>query len=333
MIRTIIPVAGIGTKLRPHTHTQPKPLIPVAGKPILGHIVDSLIRVGLNDFVFIVGYLGEKIEQYILENYGSSCKVDFVKQEPREGIAHALWLSIPKMQDQSEILIALGDTIIDIDSTEFLKNPYSVLAVDEVENPRLFGVAALDEEGFINHLVEKPTIPRSNLALVGWYKIKEVQPLISCIQYLIENQLRTHTEYHLTDALMLMVNQGIKIRTHRVNRWFDCGKKDSLLLTNRILLEKNEKIHPGVQVNNSIIINPVSLSEGVKITDSIVGPFVAVGENVVVEKTILSDSIIGSYSRLESIILKHSVVGNDATLKGKSQSVNIGDSTEIDFNE
>ncbi len=334
-MKAIIPVAGAGTKLRPHTHTQPKPLIPVAGRPILGHILDNLIAAGIQDFVFIIGYLGEKIEEFIQEEYGDRIHAEFVIQGPREGLAHAIGMASEEIKASNDgILIVLGDTIVDIDYPGILASEYSVLGVDTVEDPRSFGVAKLNEEGFITSLVEKPSIPKSNLALAGIYRIRETDALLNAIEHLISNQIRTQTEFHLTDALMRMVEDGIRMKTIKVNNWFDCGKKETLLSTNRILLGRQDiSIHQPEGLENSILVQPVSIAKGAKIRNSIIGPFVAIGAGVIMENSIVSDSIIGEYSQLDSIILKCSVVGNDAILKGKSQSVNIGDSTEIDFNE
>jgi len=333
-MKAIIPVAGAGTKLRPHTHTQPKPLIPVAGQPILGHILDSLIVAGIDDFVFIIGYLGEQIEEYVQDVYGDRIKSRFVVQGPREGLAHAIGLASKEiLASEDGILIVLGDTIVDVDYDTILKSPHSILGVDTVEDPRYFGVARLDAEGNISALTEKPNIPKSNLALAGVYCIRETKALLDAIDHIISNKLRTQTEFHLTDALMYMIEQGIKMKTLKVNNWFDCGKKDTLLATNRILLGRKVIGVPYTEgLENSIIVPPVSIAPGCQIKNSIIGPYVAIGKGVSIQNTILSDCILGDYSLLDSIILKGSVIGNDAILKGKSQSVNIGDSTEIDFN-
>lgn len=334
-MKAIIPVAGAGTKLRPHTHTQPKPLIPVAGQPILGHILDSLIKAGIHDFVFIIGYLGEKIEEFVQEQYGSRIQAEFVVQGPRAGLAHAIGMASGLIKDSSDgILIVLGDTIVDVDYPAILESPISILGVDTVEDPRAFGVARLDADGFITGLIEKPSIPKSNLALAGIYFIREPEKLLEAIEYNIQHKIQTQTEYHLTDALMRMLEQGVRMKTQKVINWFDCGKKETLLATNRILLGRKDVEQMSVEgMENTILVQPVSIAKGAVLRNSIIGPFVAIGSGVVIENSIVSDSIIGEYSQLDSIILKSSVVGNDAILKGKSQSVNIGDSTEIDFND
>ncbi len=332
MIKAVIPVAGVGTTLRPHTHTQPKPLIPVAGKPILGHIIENLLSVGIKDFVFVIGYLGEKIEDFVRAKYEGKINMEFVLQSPREGTGHAIWVARNAFMDAEEILIVLGDTIFDVDLKSVLMAPCSTVGVQVVDDPRKFGVAMLDENGFVTSVVEKPRIPRSNLALVGIYRIKEVNALVDALQSLISNKQRgDRNEYHLTDAIMKMIASGMRLRTHMVDNWFDCGQKESLLQTNRILLERIQNL-PDYAFPNCVILHPVHISENCTIEGSIIGPNVAVAENAVIRNSIVRNSILGAYSQLDSIVLDGSIIGNDASLRGKSNSVNIGDNTEIDFN-
>jgi len=186
-MKAIIPVAGAGTRLRPHTYTQPKPLIPVAGKTIISFIVDELVEVGITDFVFIIGYLGEKIKNYLEKKYPDLNK-EFVQQNSREGIAHALWTAKKTFDDAEEIIIVFGDTIIDLDLQNVLKEPSSCLCVKQVKDPREFGVVEFDDKGIVRKVVEKPNIPKSNMAMVGFYKIKEVSTLIEVIEHNIENK-------------------------------------------------------------------------------------------------------------------------------------------------
>jgi glucose-1-phosphate thymidylyltransferase len=332
MIKAIIPVAGVGTTLRPHTHTQPKPLIPVAGKPILGHIIENLMSAGIKDFVFVIGYLGEKIEEFVRSRYGDQIQLEFVVQSPREGTGHAIWVARNAFLDASEILIVLGDTIFDVDLKGVLLAPTSTVGVQVVDDPRKFGVAMLDENGFVTNVVEKPRIPKSNLALVGIYRIKEVMALVEALHVLISNKERgERNEYHLTDAIMKMIQSGLRLRTHMVDNWFDCGQKESLLQTNRILLDRIEEL-PTYNFADCVILHPVHISENCTIEGSIIGPNVAIAENAVIRNSIVRNSILGAYSHLDSIVLDGSVIGNDASLRGKSNSVNIGDNTEIDFN-
>jgi glucose-1-phosphate thymidylyltransferase len=330
-LKAIIPVAGIGSRLRPHTHTQPKALVPVAGKPILAHIVDNLCDAGIHEFIFIVGYLGDKIEEYIKTHYSNIDK-QFIIQDPREGIGHAIWLARDAVKENDELLIALGDTVFDIDLKQVINQKESSLGVKKVDDPRSFGVAELSDQGLIRNLVEKPPIPKSNMALVGLYKIKEGRLLMDALAENIKNNLRTYEEFQLTDGIMMLINKGVRIKTFSVENWYDCGTKESLLETNAVLLRKHQsEQHAKYNFENTIIIPPVSIAADCKIANSIIGPNVSIGNNSIVNDSILKDAIIGSFSELKNAVLHHSVIGSDASLHGLSQSLNIGDSTEIDF--
>ncbi|MDZ4840011.1 MAG: sugar phosphate nucleotidyltransferase [Bacteroidota bacterium] len=329
-MKAVIPVAGIGSRLRPHTHTQPKALIPVAGKPILAHIIDSLIEAGFTDFVFIIGYLGEKIEEYVQSKY-PHLNNEFVVQTVREGIGHALWMAGKYIENEDQLLIALGDTVFDMDMKEYMNQPYSSLGVKKVEDPRRFGVVELDEQGFINRMVEKPAVPVSNIALVGIYKIKEVPALMEALKYNIDNDIRTKNEYQLTDALMRMISLGGKIVTYNVENWFDCGKKDALLETNAVLLQKPEFTTVAVNTASTIIIPPVNIDPTAVVKNSIIGPNVSIGARAIIENTIIKESIIGPDAEIRNSVLHDSLIGNESALRGYSQSLNLGDSTEIDY--
>jgi glucose-1-phosphate thymidylyltransferase len=330
-IKAIIPVAGVGTRLRPHTYTQPKPLIPVAGKPIISFIIDELKLAGITDFVFVIGYLGEKIKNYVEDAY-PNINAQFVLQEDREGLGHAIWTARNVVHDTKEILIVLGDTVFDMNLSSMLKNPHSCLGVKEVKDPREFGVVELDAEGFIRRVMEKPKIPKSNLALVGLYRIKEVGQLMDALSYNIEHDVRTMGEFQLADGLMRMIASGVKMGTVPVNNWFDCGKKEILLETNQMLLEKKGYTpEDDPTLDNTIVVHPVSIGHGCKITNSIIGPYVSIGEYSVIQSSIVKDSIIGTYSVLDNVVLHHSVIGSDTAIKGPQKSLSIGDNTEIDF--
>lgn len=332
-MKVIVPVAGIGAKLRPHTHTQPKPLVPIAGKPILGHMIDGLCEGGLQDFVFVLGYLGDKIETYITSQY-PNLNIKFVVQDPREGTAHALWVCREHLINEKELLIVLGDTVAGFDLNTVLKSEVGLLGVKKVSNPMLFGIAETDSQGWITKLVEKPKIPKSNQALVGIYKICNVPLLFEAIEHQLANGVKVNNEYYLTDALMYMIQKGERMKVMEVDNWFDCGRKETLLEANAILLNTDyyqNKKQPSFP--NTIIIPPVSIGKNCKIEHSIIGPNVAIGENTIVQKAIISNSIIGSYSELRHVVLKDSIIGNDTALNGLVQSLNIGDNTEINFSK
>lgn len=333
-MKAVIPVAGIGTQLRPHTHTQPKPLIPVAGKPILGHIIDNLIDAGVTQQVFIVGYLKEKLQNYVESHYEGKIEMEFVVQEPRLGLAHALWTARDIIRKENEIMVLLGDTIFGSDTREIAETEGSILAVHPVDDPREFGIAMLNDAGHVVKLIEKPDIPTSNMALVGMYKIAEIDLFVDALDSMIKEVLEPKGKaYSLTEALMAMIQGGVQFKSHQVQNWFDCGRKQSLLHTNRVLLGRIEDDKVKQKFRHSVIIPPVHIAEGCDIRHSIIGPYVAIGENAKIHNSIVSDSILGAYSRLESIILSGSVVGNDTSLKGRASHINIGDNTEIDFTD
>lgn len=329
-MKAIIPVAGAGAKLRPHTYTQPKALIPIAGKTILSFIVDQLHEAGITEFVFIVGYLGEKIQEYVMQTY-PELRTHFVYQNERQGTGHAIELT-KNIVGNDEVFVVLGDTICDYDIKEVMDSPFSMLGIKKVDDPRNFGVASVNEEGFIEQLVEKPAIPKSNMALVGLYKIKESHFLYECLHQLFSQNIKSNGEYNLTDALDCMIKRGAKFKSFKVKSWFDCGKKETLLESNAILLKKfGANIISDHSFKNTIIVPPVSIAPGCNIENAIIGPNVAIGANTTINHSIVRDSIIGSYTNLFEVVLDNSLIGSDASVKGLSRSLNIGDNTEIDF--
>ncbi len=324
-MKTIIPVAGVGTRLRPHTHTVPKVLISVAGKPILGHILDKLKENGIVDIVLITGYKGYKVEAYIKENY-KDLNVEFVVQEQREGLGHAIYLARDYIEPDDDILIILGDTIFETEFT-FLKEGYSSIGVQEVSDPKRFGVVELNQD-FIFNFVEKPDNPISNLAIVGIYYLKEGQQLFNQLSYLIDNDIRTKGEYQLTDALQGMLKAGCKMKTFNISGWYDCGKPETLLSTNKILLQKHSTKR---KLDGVIVIAPCYIPESAQIKNSIIGPNVSIGENVVIENSIIKNSILNNNSVVKDILLNNSLIGENAFAEGFHYNLNVGDSSELRF--
>lgn len=330
-MKAIIPVAGAGTNLRPHTYTQPKPLIPVAGKPIIAFIIEQLRDAGVNEFIFIIGCLGEKIRHYVEENY-PGIKASYVQQQTRKGLGHAIWITRALFEEDDQLVIILGDTILDVDLPGVLQAESSCLGIKKVTDPRKFGVVELDDDGVVSRVVEKPSIPKSNLALVGLYKINSAKELMESLDAMIREGYKTHGEFQLTDGIMRMKEQGTQFVTHEVNNWFDCGKKDILLETNAILLERNPPAQDDLPPNsNTIIIPPVSIGKDCDIRNSIIGPHVSIGNNATIRASIIQDSIIGGYTTIEEVVLHGSVVGNDASVRGTKRSLDIGDNAEIDL--
>ena len=330
-MKAFIPVAGAGKNLRPLTYTQPKALISIAGKTILGAIIDQLSEAGVTEFVFVIGYLGEKIQHYIAETY-PNLTYTLVTQNDRRGLGHAIWLTADAVQDD-EVLIVLGDTIFDYDIKKILESDISQIGVKRVDDPSSFGVAELGADDMVQKLVEKPKIPKSNLAMVGVYYIKETREMYEAMNRHMASTQYEQDEYYFTNALQAMVEAGVQFKAFRVNNWFDCGNKEIVLATNATLLKQqnegasNEPYAEGT----CIIIPPVTIARDCEIRNSIIGPNVSIGEHTQIESSIIKDSIIGSYAKLEDVKLHSSIIGGDDIVHGLSQSLNIGDNTEIDL--
>jgi len=322
-MRAIIPVAGVGTRLRPHTYSTPKVLLNVAGKPIIAHIMDKLIEEGIDEATVVVGHLGEMIEKYLHAQY-ERVKLDFITQHERLGLAHSIHVARETFDDEP-ILIILGDTIFDVDLAPVLSGETSSLGVKHVKYPRRFGVAVKDGDT-ITRLVEKPDTSVSNLALVGLYYIRNTRLLKEAIQDLIDRDIKTRGEYQLTDALQLMIERGEAFTTFDVEGWYDCGKPETVLSTNRILLEKaGDTLElPGV-----VIIPPVYVDPSARIENAVIGPYVTVAAGAVVENSVIRDSIVAENASVHASLLDSSLIGNNASVSGRFSRLNAGDSTEI----
>ncbi|MBM2816685.1 MAG: Nucleotidyl transferase [Ignavibacteria bacterium] len=324
-MRAVIPVAGVGTRLRPHTYSLPKVLLNVAGKPILAHILDALKQYGISKVTIITGYMGKLVEEYVTEHYDFD--VSFVEQEERHGLGHAIWLAAPTF-DSEPLMIILGDTIFDVDLNSAIENGVSSLGVKAVEDPRRFGVVVTNENGIITKLVEKPQDPISNLVIVGIYHITNSKLLKSCLDELIQKDIRTAGEYQLTDAMQLMIEKGEPFKTFPVEGWYDCGKPETLLSTNRFLLEKNNitQSYP-----DTIIIPPVYIAENAVVERCILGPYTSVAEGAIVTDSVIRDSIISEGAKVSLSLLERSIIGTNAVMKGQFHRLNVGDSSEIKY--
>ncbi len=323
-MRAIIPVAGVGSRLRPHTYTVPKVLLNVGGKPIIGHILDSVIANGFNEATVIIGYLGEMVKDYVLKHY--SIKVDFVEQEERLGLGHAIYLSRHTFS-RDPILIILGDTIFDVDLKKLISSEYTAIGVKKVEDPRRFGVAEM-ADGFISRLVEKPEKPASNLAIVGLYYIKQPQLLVDSLKEMIKSNARTKGEFQLTDALQAMIDRGEKMRTFDIDGWYDCGKPETLLLTNQHLLSL---IPAPPSIEGVVCVSPLFISPASTVRNSVVGPYATIAEGATVENSIIRNSIVSEGATVSDAMLQDSIVGSNALVRGTYKRINIGDSSELEF--
>ncbi len=323
-MRAVIPVAGVGTRLRPHTYSLPKVLLNVAGKPILGHILDALLEQGVKKATIITGYMGKLVEEYVTERY-SEMEFDFVMQEQRLGLGHAIWIGREHYGDEP-LMIILGDTIFDVDLKLAMKSGSNSIGVKAVEDPRRFGVVVKGIDNKISKLIEKPDDPISKLAIVGLYHIQDTELLIDCLNDLIGKNILTRGEYQLTDALQLMIDKGADFTTFPVDGWYDCGKPETLLSTNRFLLDQKPT---SMKLKDSIIIPPVFISDSAIIERSVIGPYASVADGAVVRDSILRNSIISFNAKVVSSLLEESIIGNDADVKGHFHKLNVGDSSQI----
>ena len=325
-MRAIIPVAGIGTRLRPFTHTLPKVLVNVAGKPILGHILDALVDQEVDEVTIITGYKGDLVEDYVTSTY--DLKTTFVAQDEMQGLGHAIWTARESLTDEP-VLIILGDTIFDVDLSILKTSQFSSLGVKTVEDPRRFGVVVKDD-AFVTRLVEKPETPVSNLAIVGLYYIAHPTVLRECLDELIEKDIKTKDEYQLTDALQLMVDREEKFTTFNVEGWHDCGKPETLLETNRYLLNKRSTSDtpPGC-----VIIPPVHIDPTAAVEHSVIGPNATISKGAVVRNSIVRDSIISDQATVNDIMIESSIIGENAQISGRFASINIGDASIVKLSQ
>ncbi|MFH1589150.1 MAG: sugar phosphate nucleotidyltransferase [archaeon] len=324
-MQVIIPMAGKGTRLRPHTHTIAKPLINVAGKPVLAHILDELKRLKVSEIIFIIGYLGDQIKDYVTKNY--NFKTKFIVQEELKGQAHAI--NLAKSYIKEDVIIWFVDTLSDPNIEQLKKTKADgVIYVKEHEDPERFGIVFPDKKGFIEKIIEKPKNPPSNLANIGLFYIKDYQGLFSAIDHLIKHDMQTKGEFYLVDAFNVMIERGAKFKAERVTYWEDCGQPETLLATNKFLL-KRMPIKKYKGLSKSMIITPVFIGEGVKIENSIIGPYVSIAKNASIKNSIVKNSIIGENSIVENTQITESLIGEYAVLKGSYEKFNIGNDSQI----
>lgn len=319
-MKIIIPVAGEGRRLRPHTYTTPKALLPVAGKPILGHIVDQILDLNASEVIFITGPLGGKIERFIKDNYGFPST--FIEQSTLYGLGYAVHLGI--VSDSEDLLVILGDTIVELDWRGLIATGRNTLVVKEVADPRAFGVAETEGDRIV-HLVEKPANPPTNLAVVGVYYIKETARFHECTTEVVRRRVTSHGELQLTDAFEMLLQKGSNLYTYPTLGWYDCGRKETMLSTNRYLLEnRNAPAHR----NGSTIVAPVFIAGDAIVENSIIGPYVSIGKNAVVRNSTVKDAIIFEGATVDSSTINDSLIGNCAVVRNTIGSYNLGDYSE-----
>lgn len=323
-MKAIIPVAGIGKRLRPHTETTPKSLLDVAGKPILAHILDELVPLGIDEVVLVVGHLGERIEAFARARYGR-LRLHFVAQDEPLGNGHAVYVAREHL-DGSPALIIFGDTIVKGDLAGMLRSQKSLAGVTEVEDPRRLGVVELGPDGNIRKIIEKPQDPPTNLAVIGGYFLRNPVLLRAALERQVAENLQARGEFWLADALQLMIDAGETMGVFRVEHWYDCGTVEALLQANRDLLDLDP---PKISSDQpSRIIRPSYVAPTAEIQNSIIGPHASIGDHSRVVNSTISDSVIGPAATVENSRLEHSLVGERAVVKGRSGPVNVAESGE-----
>jgi len=326
MTNIIIPAAGIGSRLRPHTHTLSKALLPVAGKPILGHIIDRLVGVpDLGTVWIVVGFLADQIQSFVTAHY--DLDVRFVHQSELRGLGYAIHLALKEIQGDDPLLVILGDTIVETNFAAFMAGPDDALGVKEVGDPRRFGVVET-EGGWIRRLVEKPEIPPSHQAVVGLYGIKNTGLLRECLDIVVTRNQSVAGELQVTDALQLMVDRGSRMAAITVDGWYDCGKLETLLLTNRHLLDQRAQ---RVTLEGSLVIPPSFVSPTARVEHSIVGPYASIGDRAEICEAIVMNSIVSEGANIRRCVVEDSMIGSNATVVGAVEHLNIGDSSEVGF--
>ncbi len=329
-MKVVIPLAGYGTRLRPHTYTKPKPLINVAGKPVLGHLLDKLSELDISQYIFVVGYLGDQIAQYINAHYDiPAC---YVEQHEMLGQSHAIYLAKDHLNTDEPVFIVFGDHIFETDFA-LIKNPKSdaVIYVKEVEDPRRYGVVMMNEQGHIIKFVEKPENPPSRLAVIGLYYINSGKKLVEALEWQINVANRiTKNEYYIADALQYLVDNGMIFLPETVSNWLDCGNPDAVLAANQYLLSDGGMDNSdALDIKDAIIVPPVRIHPTAVISQSVIGPNVTISANCQVTGSIIRDSIVGENAVIADVLLTHSLIGQNASVNGHYNTVNVGDSSSV----
>lgn len=331
-MNVIIPLAGFGTRLRPHTYSRPKPLVGVAGKPVLGHILDKVINEARVDkVVFVVGYLGDQIEHYVKTHY-PNLRGEYVVQQELNGQAPAILLARDKVSGPTFIVFV--DTLADADlSTLEGEASDGVIFVKEVEDPRRFGVVRLDERGNISQFIEKPATTENRLAVIGMYYVKDAARLMAACEELIRRDIKTKNEYFLADAFNLMIEAGARLRAQPVGVWLDCGTSQTVLETNRYLLAHGHDNSEQWKNGRCVVVPPVNIHPTAKIENSVIGPNASIGEGCCIQSSVVRESIVEAGAEVVDHVLAHSLIGRDAVLIGRPRRFNVGDNSVVGFDE
>ncbi len=335
-MKCIIPAAGKGTRLQPHTQNKPKALLKIGNKPIITHILDKILEANITDFIIVVGYEKEKLIDYLLGYYSDRCNFTFVEQEERRGLGHAIYMAGKHLEGEST-LITLGDALYENSYlsmiTEFRKheNWDGVITVREVSNPQSYGVVVTEANSqIITQLVEKPKTPVSNKAITGVYLIRNTKILQKYLSDIVDtNATGAGGEIQLTDALQMMVEGNYTLGIIESGAWYDCGNKEALLEGNHYVLSLLQESEIKCEIKDSIIVHPVAVETGCVISKSIIGPNVSIAQDTTVTKGIISSSVIGSNSSIVNVNIENSLIGDEVSISGRMNDVNLGDGTKI----
>ncbi len=333
-MKIIVPMAGRGSRLRPHTLTVPKPLVPVAGKPIVQRLVEDIAAVcdePIKEIGFIIGDFGAEVEQHLIEVAESlGAKGHIFHQEEALGTAHAILCAQEIMEGKT--IVAFADTLFRADF-KLDDSKDGIIWVQQVDDPSAFGVVKMDDQGHITDFIEKPKEFVSDLAIIGIYYFKDGLYLKENLQYLIDNDIKDKGEYQITDALERMKAAGTKFAPGKVIEWLDCGNRAATVNTNQRVLEfirgGNNRSESAI-IENSIIIDPCFIAEGVKISNSVVGPHVSIGKDTQISSSVISNSIIQTETTIDGLVAKDSMIGNKTTIKHSAKSLSVGDYNEIE---
>jgi len=329
-MKIILPVAGKGTRLRPHTHTKAKSLVYVAGKTVLEHIVSRLVPLQAAEYIFITDDNGGQIRDFMDEKFPDlSCT--YIVQKERKGPAHAISLAASHISEGDDLLIVFNDTIFVTDLTQIptlCADCDGLIYSKEVEDYQRFGVNVLDGE-YIASMVEKPDTPVSRLAQVGLYYLKDAYSFMRSLAETIAAGDMVKGEFYLPSVFMRMITGGSRFRAPQIDAWLDCGKPETLLESNRYLLNGRHHVHG--EVINSVLVEPVHIEKGAVVRDSILGPHVSVAAGCVVEQSIVKDSIINAGNEVRDMVLHGSILGDSVQLVGVSLRMNIGDDSLVEM--
>ncbi len=325
-MKVIIPLAGKGTRLRPHTHTVPKPMLKVVGKPVMDYVLDDVRKLGdVSEVIYITGHLKDAVEQHARTVY-ADLPARFIEQKVQDGTAGAVALAKPFVQEP--VLIIFVDTIFDADLGVIKTSPDDgIIWTKEVEDYQRFGVVVTDENGHMTKIIEKPKTPVSKRANIGLYYIRDWKRLYEGIDHVL-NAPMNQGEYYLTDAFQYMIDRGAKLKVLDVAGWYDAGKIDTLLETNRVMLDKGLARKPA-GLGDCTIVDPVYIEDGVTLTGSTIGPNVCVLAGSTVLSSTVSDTLIGAHSKLARCTLTKSLVGDHVVMEGVRGEVTVGDHSEV----